>query len=168
MNSIQVTNILRFIILVLAQILICNNINFLGYINPYIYVLFILLYPINNNRMLFLFWSFLIGLSIDMFSDSGGINAAACVTIAFVRPAILKFCFGAVYEHQTVKFSDIDFVQRLTYFTLMVGIHHIVLFTLEIFNFSYILLILKKTLFSGIFTIVLSLLLATIFSRNSK
>lgn len=168
MNSIQVTNILRFIILVLAQILICNNINFLGYINPYIYVLFILLYPINNNRMLFLFWSFLIGLIIDMFSDSGGINAAACVTIAFVRPAILKFCFGAVYEHQTVKFSDIDFVQRLTYFTLMVGIHHIVLFTLEIFNFSYILLILKKTLFSGIFTIVLSLLLATIFSRNSK
>ena len=96
MNNIVSLNIVRFIALVLVQILILNHINFLGYVNPYLYILFIILFPINNDRILFIFLSFLIGLTIDMFSDSGGVHAAACVAIAYIRPVFLKFCFGKI------------------------------------------------------------------------
>jgi len=159
---------LRFIILLLIQVLVLSHINFMGYINPYLYILFIILYPIKNNRLLFILLSFLLGLLIDMFLDSGGIHAAASVTIAFLRPAALKFSFGAVYEHQAVKFSAVDIGQRLTYISILTIIHHFILFSLEIFNFSKIILVLKNTLFSSIFTIIMCVLITIIFSRNEK
>lgn len=168
MNSIATTHIIRFIVLVLIQALVLNNINFLGFINPYIYILFIILYPIKNNRLLFIFLSFLLGLTVDLFLDSGGLHAAACVTIAYARPVILKSVFGAIYDHQTIKFSSTDFGQRITYFSIIILIHHLILFSLEIFNTSKIILILKKSLFSSIFTILLCILITILFSRKNK
>ena len=168
MNNIVSANIVQFIILVLVQILILNHINFLGYINPYLYILFILLFPIKNNRILFIFLSFLLGLTIDLFSDSGGVHAAACVTIASLRPVFLKFCFWMIYEHQAVKFSHVEFGAKLTYIAILTVIHHLILFSLEIFNVSKIILILQKTLFTSLFTIILCVLVTIIFSKNSK
>ncbi len=167
MNNIIFSYSIRFIVLVLVQVLILNQINFLGSINPYLYVIFICLFQVNNNRMVFLFLSFLLGLTIDVFSDSGGVHAAASVTIAFIRPVVLKFCFGSVYEHQTIKFKNVDFGAKIFYFIIMVLIHHLILFLFEIFNLSEILLILKKTLFSGIFTILLCVVTSIIFSRKT-
>lgn len=167
MNNIILSYSIRFIVLVLVQVLILNQINFLGSINPYLYVIFICLFQVNNNRMVFLLLSFLLGLTIDVFSDSGGVHAAASVTIAFIRPVVLKFCFGSVYEHQTIKFKNVDFGAKIFYFIILVLIHHLILFSLEIFNLSEILLILKKTLFSGIFTILLCIVTSIIFSRKT-
>ena len=168
MNNVVSLNIIRFIILALTQVLICNHINFLGYINPYIYILFIILYPLKNNRMLFIFLSFLLGLTVDLFLDSGGINAATALCIAYARPVILKFSFGMQYEHQTMKFNAVEFGSKFTYIAIMTILHHIILFYLEIFSASRILLVLQKTLFSSIFTIILCLLLSVIFSRENK
>lgn len=168
MNNVVTTNIVRFLVLVLVQALVLNNINFLGYINPYVYILFIILFPVKNNRMLFIFLSFLLGFCVDLFLDSGGVHAAACVTVAYIRPLILKFSFGMIYEHQTIKFNNTEFGQRLTYFAILTSIHHLILFSLEIFNTSKILLIFKKSLFSGIFTIILCLLITVLFSQKRK
>ena len=166
MNSIIAKNSIRFIILVLLQAFVLNHINFLGYINPYLYILFIIIYPVKNSRSLFLFLSFLLGLSVDLFSDSGGVHAAASVTLAFIRPAFLKSIFGALYEHQTIKFNTIDFVPKLVYISLLTFAHHFIMFSLEIFNISNIILIAQKTLFSSIFTIILCILVTIIFSRK--
>lgn len=168
MNNISFFSILRFVILVLAQGLVLNHINFLGYINPYPYILFIALFPINNNRTLFIFLSFLLGLSVDFFTDSGGIHAAACVTIAYIRPPILKFSFGTIYDNQTIKFNQIEVGNRFLYFSIIAIIHHLILFSLEVFNISDIILILKKTLFSSIFTIILCIILSVLFSPKRK
>ncbi len=159
---------IRFIILVLVQVLLLNNINFLGYINPYIYLLFIITFPFNRNKSLLIVLSFLLGLSIDLFGDSGGIHAAACVVIAYLRPVILKFSFGVSYEYNSIKINNVDFIQRLIYVSIMVFIHHIVLFSMEIFNINHIILVLKSTLFSGIFSIILILSSISIFSKKSK
>ncbi|WP_338356994.1 rod shape-determining protein MreD [Yeosuana marina] len=168
MNNSLYSNITRFVLLVLVQVLVLNHINFMGYINPYIYILFILLYPAKNNRMSFILLSFLLGLTIDLFLDSGGIHAAACVTIAYLRPMVLKFTFGTVYEYQTIKFDTVDFASKLLYITILTFIHHFILFSLEIFNISKIILLLQKTLFSSIFTIILSVLVTIIFSKKTK
>jgi rod shape-determining protein MreD len=168
MNSVNINSIIRFVVLILAQVLVFNNINFLGNINPYPYILFILLFPINNNRTLFIFLSFMLGLFVDLFSDSGGIHAAACVTIAFIRPPVLKFAFGMIYEHQTIKFNNTEFSNRIVYFSILLVIHHLIMFLLEIFNISNIIFVLQKTLFSSIFTILICALISILFSNKQR
>lgn len=168
MNNLLSIHTIRFLALVIFQVLILNHINFLGYINPYIYILFIALFPIKNNRMILIFLSFLLGLTIDLFQDTGGVHAAASVLIAYARPVILKSSFGTIYEHQSIKFNSVDFGSKLTYFTLLTAIHHLILFSLEIFSVSKIILVLQKTLFSSIFTIFLSIVITIIFSRKTK
>lgn len=168
MNNIFSIHSLRFFVLVFSQVILFNHINFYGYINPYPYILFIALFPVKNNRTAIVALSFLLGLSVDFFLDSGGMNAAACVFVAYIRPVLLKFCFGTIYEHQLLKFESLEFGSKLMYFTLLAVIHHFILFSLEIFNISKIILILQKTLFSSIFTILMCLLITIIFTRKSK
>lgn len=168
MNNEAINRTLRFLVLVLVQVLILNNVNFLGYINPNIYILFIILYPVKSSRTLFVFLSFLIGLSVDLFTDSGGVHAAASVFIAYIRPPILKFSFGIIYEHQTIKFAQTELGKRLIYFSILTVIHHFLIFSLEVFKMSDIILILQKTLFSSIFTILLCLLITVLFSKKPR
>jgi len=158
----------RFLILVFVQVFILNHIDFLGYLNPYIYLIFILSAPFKIHKSVFLIASFILGLSIDMFGDSGGVHAAACITIAYIRPLILRSVFGLSYEFQTVKLGRVSFGELLAYVTLMVFIHHSILFSLEIFNFSHILLIAKKTLFSSLFSILMTLLVLILFRRKNS
>jgi len=168
MGSVIFWNSLRFVVAVLAQVLICNHINFLGYINPMVYIYFIFLFPFNANRSLFLILAFALGLAVDLFSDSGGANAAACLIIAYIRPFVLRFAFGISYEYQSIKLENTAFGQRIVYITMIVVIHHFFLFLLEIFNISNILLILKNTVFFSIFTILIITLSITLFSRKNS
>ncbi|APS38695.1 hypothetical protein SAMN04488033_10534 [Salegentibacter agarivorans] len=168
MNNSILKNIIRFVGLVFIQVLILNNINFLGYINPYLYVLFILLYPFNANQSLFLILSFLLGFSIDLFEDSGGVHAAACVVIAFIRPNLLRFSFGISYDHQNLRLSTTPFGARLSYIFISIIIHHFILFFLEMFSFSHIIIVLKKTLFSGIFSVITIMLSLIVFSKKYR
>lgn len=168
MNSLLFSNIIRFIALVLLQVLICNQMNFLGSISPYIYVLFILIYPVKNNRLSFIFISFILGILIDIFMDTGGAHAAASVTIAYMRPVFLKFSFGAAYEYQAIKFNDADLLPRVIYFTLLILIHHFILFILIIFDNSKAGMVVSNALSTGLFTLFLTLTLTTLFSRKEK
>ncbi|WP_115462116.1 rod shape-determining protein MreD [Winogradskyella aurantiaca] len=158
--------LLRFVGLVMIQVLICNHINFLGYINPYVYLVFILIYPSQNNRTNFLLAAFLLGLTVDIFSDSGGIHAAASVFAAFIRPGFLKMSFGSMYEHSAIKFGNAEMGSLLSYVALMVMSHHVVMFGLDFFQLAELLSILKNTLFSGVFTIVLSVIIILLFDSN--
>ena len=166
MNSLNINSIIRFIVLILAQALIFNHINFLGSVNPYPYILFILLFSVNNNRTLFVFLSFILGFLVDLFSDSGGVHAAACVAIAFARPPVLKFAFGTIYENQNIKFNTTEFGNRVIYFLILIILHHLILFSLEVFSISNILLALKKTLLSSVFTLILCILISVLFSKK--
>lgn len=161
-------NSVRFILLVLVQVLLLDHIHFLGYINPYIYILFVLLFPFSGNKGLLIFLGFLLGLSIDLFNDSGGVHAGATTFIAWARPFFLKFSFGVSYEHNTARINSASFSQQLIYVTSMVMVHHLVLFSLEIFNTAQILLILKSTLFSGIFSVIVIFCALYLFSRRNS
>lgn len=161
-------NTIRFLLLVLTQVLLLNHIDFLGYINPYIYILFIIIYPFTGNKSLLIFLSFILGLTVDFFEDSGGIHAAASVFIAYIRPLVLKYSFGISYEYNTIKISNTDFIKQLIYVGSMVLFHHIILFSLEIFNTDHLLLLVKSTVFSSIFSIIIILSAITIFSKKTK
>ena len=162
------SNIFTALLLIVFQTIIFNNINLFGYLNPFIYIVFIIYYPIKNDRMFFIFISFIIGLLIDVFSDTLGLHAAASVTIAYLRPLILKMSFGLAYIHQVIKFKNIDFRKKIVYIFLLSFTHHTVLFSLEVFNFSKIFFILERALFSSILTITLCILFSYLFKINER
>ena len=168
MNSTLLVNIFRFVLLLAVQIIIFNNMNFLGYISPFPYVLFIILYPVNGNKSGLLLASFLLGLIMDMFSNSGGIHTTACILLAYFRPYIFKFSFGLSYEYQTVKLNDVLTPERFSFILMSVVIHHFVLFILEAFQFSFILDILLRTLLSTIFTILICIITIYLIKPNKR
>lgn len=158
MNSALLINIARFILLLAAQVIIFNNINFLGYINPFPYILFIILFPVNGNKYGLLLASFFLGVLMDMFCNSGGVHAAACVLLASVRPSIFKFSFGLSYEYQTVKINDTLTPERFSFILISVIVHHITLFVLEVFTFEFVWDIILRTLVSTVFTLIICIL----------
>jgi rod shape-determining protein MreD len=168
MNSTLLYNLLRFILLLAAQILIFNNINFLGYINPFPYILFIILYPVNGNKYGLLLASFLLGITMDMFCNSGGVHAASCVLLAFIRPSIFKFSFGLSYEYQTVRLNDSLTPERFSFIFLAVVIHHLALFVLEVFTFEYLWDVVLRTLISTVFTIIICILIIYLIKPSKR
>ncbi len=149
-----------FIFLVLTQIMILNQVEFSGYANPYLYILFVLLLPLNTPRYILLLSSFLIGIVIDLFSNSMGIHAAATVFIAFIRPAVIKVI--STRDEELSEYPGLHqnkFSWFLKYTSVLVIIHHFILFYLEVFTlkgfFTTFLRIIVSSVFS-IFIIVLS------------
>ncbi|MFV8373395.1 rod shape-determining protein MreD [Flavobacterium sp. LB2P74] len=168
MNSTLLVNIFRFILLLAVQIIIFNNMNFLGYISPFPYILFIILYPVNGNKSGLVVASFMLGLIMDMFSNSGGIHATACLVLAYFRPSIFKFAFGLSYEYQTVKLNDVLTPERFSFILLSVAIHHFTLFLLEAFQFSLIIDILLRSLLSTVFTIIICIIIIYLIKPNKR
>lgn len=161
-------NMARFILLLAVQVVIFNNFNFLGYINPFPYVLFIILYPVNGNKYALLITSFMLGIVMDLFCNSGGVHAAACLLLAFVRPSIFKFSFGLSYEYQTVRLNDTLTPERFSFILLAVIIHHLTLFVLEVFTFEYLWNIVLRTIISTIFTIIICVLIIYLIKPSKR
>lgn len=168
MNSAVLVNIARFVLLLAAQILIFNNLDFLGYINPYPYILFIILYPVNGNKTGLLVASFFLGLILDMFCNSGGVHAAASLLLAYYRPYIFKFSFGLSYEYQTVRLNDVLTPERFSFLAIAVVLHHLVLFILEVFRVSFLFEIILKTIVSTIFTLIICILIIYLIKPNKR
>lgn len=168
MNSGYFLNIIRFILLVLVQVLVFNRLNFFGFINPMVYILFLYWYPIKENRAAFIGLGFLLGISIDFFSDTMALHAASTITIAYLRPAIMRFVFGINYEFQSFKLSNATKAQQFTFLALLILVHHLVYFSLEIFSVANIMLIVKRVLSIGLASLILCLLFSTLFSVNKE
>ncbi len=168
MNSTLLINGLRFILLVLTQVLIFNTLNFLGFINPLVYVIFFYWYPIKSNRAVFMVTAFFLGFMIDFFSDTMALHSIASLTVAYVRPVIMRFCFGVNYEFQNFSFKNTTKIQRVTFLGLLVLIHQFVFFSFEIFSVSHFLLILKKVFATGIVTLVICTLFSSLFSPQNE
>jgi rod shape-determining protein MreD len=167
MNNLALTNTFRFIILVLLQVAVFNHVNLFGFINPLIYIAWIFLFPIRKNISLFLILSFLLGLSIDFFSDSGGINAAATLFIAYIRLPILKIILKkSGFDYLLFNLRTISFSKAFAFISILTIIHHFIVFSLAYFSFQDIIAIISNTLLTSIFTIILIILGITIFTKK--
>lgn len=163
-------NIIRFILLFLFQVLILNNIQLSGYINPYLYVLFILMLPFQTPRWLLLSAAFFMGLAIDMFTNTPGLHAAASTFMAFCRPSLISL-LSSNKEIEPGSSPDIHvfgFAWFLAYSSILVLLHHLVLFYLEVFRFSDFFITMSRVLISSAITIVLILLTQLLFYGHKK
>ncbi len=161
-------NFVRFFLLLTAQIVIFNNIDLFGYINPFPYILFIILYPVNGNKPMLIISSFILGIIMDLFSNSGGVHAASCLILAYSRPYIFKFAFGLSYEYQTVRINDVITPERFSFLLLAVIVHHFSLFILEVFQLSSLWDILLRTILGTLFTLLMCIVLIYIFKPSRR
>lgn len=168
MSNIYVKHFLRFVFLVFFQAFILNNIEVSGYINPYFYILFVLLLPVDTDRWLLLISAFLLGLSVDIFSDTAGMHTAATTLAAFARPGIINLItqkqeLDAGTEPSVKEFGFRNF---FTYSFLITSIHHISLFYIEVFRFSEFFSTLYRAVLSIIFTMILILITNYLFLKK--
>src|ERR1700744_6080018 len=111
-------NLIRFALLLFAQVLIFSNINFSTFINPYIFPLFILLLPFETPRWLLMLLGFASGLALDVLSDSAAMHAAACLLIGYLRPFLIGIITPTGTEFET---SPNVYSQGVAWFTIYLG-----------------------------------------------
>jgi len=154
----MINSILRFglifILLVLLQVLMFNNIQFSGYVNPYVYIMFILLLPVEIPSWLLLLLSFGTGMIIDIFSTSPGMHSSASLMAGFVRPYVLRFISPRDgYEPgATPSMFVYGFRWFLLYTVIIVLVHHTTLFYLEVFRLTDFFRTLLRVILSTVFT----------------
>lgn len=146
-------------LLCLFQTTLFGNIDFLGHINPHVYVLFVLMYPPNGNKFRLLFLAFLLGWLMDHFMNSGGLHAFSLTFIAYLRFYILRFVAGKyTISQRHFSIRELSFLKQFSFVFIMVFLHTQVLFLLEFIEVSNLDTKLLNALFSSIFTSFLSLI----------
>ncbi len=152
--------VIQYIAVILLQVLIFNNIQFSGFINPFIYVLFFLLAPFDFSRSLLLISGLTMGLIIDLFLGTPGIHTTATVFIAFIRSEVLKAIapHGGYELNVLPRISYMGFEWFFKYALLMVIIHHVILFYLEALSFANFFHTLFKVILSSAFSLAFILI----------
>jgi cell shape-determining protein MreD len=170
MTNTIIRNIIRFFVLVLVQVLIIKNIELGRFINPFLYVLFIIIMPFETPKWLLLVVAFVLGITIDMFYDTPGMHSAACVLMAYVRPGILKlFSPRDGYEfgtQPTIQYLGIPWF--LSYAGILIVIHHLILFYIEIFRLHEFFSTFFRVIISSIFTLLLVVITQYLFHRKKE
>lgn len=147
----------QFVLLILIQVLIVKNIELGRYVNPFVYVLFILALPFDTPKWLLLILGFLTGICIDMFYDTAGMHAAAAVLVAFLRPWLLRVLEprGGYLLENTPSISSLGLAWFLSYSVPLIVLHHLLLFYVEVFHFHDFGATLARALVSSVFTLLL-------------
>lgn len=154
-------NLLRGIGLMLIQVMLLDHLDLLnGYVVPYLYVLFLLLLPFELPAWAVLIIGASTGLVLDVFSNTPGMHMSACTVMSFARIHLLR----AMAPREGYEFGmrptlgDMGLTWSITQAGLLVLVHHLWLFTVELFRWDRLGEVLLRTLLSTIFTVILCML----------
>ncbi|MCU0423329.1 MAG: rod shape-determining protein MreD [Bacteroidia bacterium] len=164
--------LLRFILIILLQVLVVDNIDISTKVNPYIYIGFILLLPVTIKPWFALVLAFLCGATMDTFSKTPGMHIAATLLLAYLRIHYLRFSTTKEDIESRIRpsISKKGVVWFVFYAFIMTFIHHTLLFYLEIYGFqeffNTLLRILLSTLVTVLMIVVGQLLFYNVKTRN--
>lgn len=163
----MLTRIAWFIGLVLVQSLLLNNICLFGLATPFVYIYFLLVMDRDADRNALMATAFLLGLAVDVFSNTPGVNAGASVLVAFMRPGLLRlFSPRDEYENFEPGIYTLGIWAFVRYATIVTLLHHTALFLLEAFSFANIGYLSLRILCSTLLTVML--VMAIEFVRHKR
>lgn len=168
MGRIVITNSIRFLLLIATQVFLLKNIGYYNLSIPYLYILFILILPFGIPNALLFLLAFLTGLTIDVFYDTLGLNAAACTVMAFVRIIFINITVqrDGFDNEPEPSLGIMGFRWFVFYAFILTFCHHFILFTFENFKFTEIGYTLLRVIMSTLFTVFLMLLTEFAFFRK--
>lgn len=170
MISFYISRVFMLIGLVAFQVLVLNNLGISYYINPYIYPLFLLLLPYNTPHWLLMLLGFGMGLAVDFFSNTSGMHAAATVLMAFMLPTIVKLITPktALETDDRPNIRNLGITWFITYAGILLFVHHLTFFLLEVFSLHNFFSTITKTIVSVAVSLLFATLLAYLFSPEKK
>ncbi len=160
------TDILIIVFLIALQIFVLNRITLFGKYTPVLYPVFVMFYPFFRNRYQFLALSFLLGLGIDAFLYTWGINAFATTLIAYFRTVIFRTSTDTSTDF--FSFQTLQWSQFLIFILSSIFLHQLVVQYLEFFKFSRFFEIFVNILATTGISFIFILLYALIFKIKQK
>jgi rod shape-determining protein MreD len=169
MLDIIIQNLVRFVLLLLIQVLLISNLNLSPYITPNIFPLFVLLLPFATPRWLLMLIGFFSGLMLDVFLGTVGMNAAATLLIAYLRPFLINIITprGSEFEQTPNIFSQ-GLTWFLIYVSILVFIHHFFYLLIESGTFYNLLKLLLRVICSTALSMLFMFIGLYLFSTKKK
>jgi len=148
--------LIRYIVVMLLQVLLFNRLQLSGICHPYIYVLCLLMMPITLTHSADMLIGAAAGLIMDVFCNSLGIHTASCILLMFVRPYLI----GAVVNdkdrlNEQISLRAIGMEALIKYVVILVLLHHLTVFTLGAWSWAHMPFVLLETGVSSLITIVI-------------
>ena len=138
--------LLKFFILGISlQVLFFEAWDFLGYIDPIFYILFLLIYKFDKPQTQFILLSFSLGLIIDILTQNPGSNTISCLIISYIRPVLINFSFGVNADVSNGMINGTRLENRILFVGLIIFFHHLIYFSVSYFSFSAYIDIIKNT-----------------------
>jgi hypothetical protein len=167
-----VKNIIRFVLFILLQAYVLDNIPPLHqFITPYLYFIFLLWLPFSIPRMMLLLVAFIFGLCMDFFASTPGLHAAPCLLIAYVRP----FLLALLLPQETTELSYVEpslksmgWAPYFVYVLILTFMHHSYLVLLEWLQFGDFLYFLGKVTATTAISMMLIFLTEMLFYRKAR
>ncbi len=151
--------------LVLLQVYVFNHIQFLGLYNPFIFIAYILFLPARMPFNQVLIFSFILGLTMDLFMGTPGVNAFCSIFTVLLRELFLHRIFSKS-EDSYLEISDLNFLQLFIYILSLSLFYNLMLYSLESFNSANLLYNLQEGLLNGMVSFVGISLLFLIFKNR--
>jgi rod shape-determining protein MreD len=170
MDNRLILNTLRFIGLILLQVLVIDNIRLGFYVHPYVYVLFIFLLPFNIQKWQLLILGFFTGLTVDLFNGTPGLNAAATVFMSFIRPYVISSMTRRkdINANDEPSLNNMGISWFIVYTLILLISHNFILFLLEAFSIKLLGTILIQTLLSVFSSLMLIFIILLLFKKSNK
>ena len=170
MNNI-LKNSIRFVLFLLIQIIILNEVPPLHqFITPYLYFNFLLWLPFGTNRLTLTILGFILGYSLDIFTNTPGLHAAAATLVGYVRPTILNLLLAQETSEEVTKEPSVGTMgwgPFLIYVFLLTFIHHFYLVLLEWLQFGNFTYFIGKVIATSLMSVLLILLVELVMNRRN-
>jgi len=167
-----VRNTVRFVLFILVQYYVLFQIRPLHqFVVPYVYYLYVLWLPFSMGRMSLMFVSFAFGLTLDYFTQTPGLHAAACTLIAYVRGFVVNILIpqeGAEQNYKSPSPVSMGWAPYAVYVLVLTLVHHVYLVFLEWLQFGSFLFFLGKVLATSGISLMLVLITELLFFRKEK
>ena len=170
MNNI-LKNSIRFVLFLLIQIIILNEVPPLHqFITPYLYFTFLLWLPFRTNRLTMTIIGFLLGFSLDIFTNTPGLHAAAATLVGYIRPTVLNILLAQETSEEVNKEPSVGTMgwgPFLIYVFILTIIHHFYLVLLEWLQFGNFTYFIGKVVATSLMSVLLILLVELLMNRRN-
>ena len=162
--------IFQFFLLIGVQVLVLNRVDLGGYASPFLYILFIINFPLVYDRVAFLFICFLLGMSIDLFSNTSGVNALSSVIMASLQWPMFRIIILEKQTHlvKKISLSETSLLRYFIFISAFTLIHHFIVLFLEAFSLRYFSTLIWQTMVSSLMTVMIIMTLAFFSVKNTK
>lgn len=149
-----ISQVLIFIFYLVLQIFFVRQLVLFDYAFCFVYVASIILLPFTVSKIILILLGFVAGITVDIFYNTVGANAAAMTLIAFLRPTVLSVLTPqrGYDDRQILTLNSMGLSWFVTYAAALIFVHHFVLFLLEASDWGLFFPVMAKVICSTIFT----------------